>query len=268
MIIAQNYQEAKAAVKDMLSGNRFGEAGCEVVIEEFLVGEEASFIVLCDGKTALPMATSQDHKARDDGDKGPNTGGMGAYSPAPIVDQRIHDYTMKHIINPVLKGMIEEGSPYTGFLYAGLMISPTGDIKTLEYNCRFGDPETQPIMMRLESDLVELAMAAIEGRLDQTSTEWSKQTALGVVLASKGYPDKYPTDEIIEGLDGIHQNGKVFHAGTKSKHGNTLTSGGRVLCATALGNDIQSAYKNAYQLVNEINWPHKYYRTDIGKKAF
>ena len=269
VIIAENYTQAEEAVKDMLSGNRFGNAGSEVVIEEFLVGEEASFIVLCDGETALPMATSQDHKARDNGDKGPNTGGMGAYSPAPIVNQSIHDEVMRAIINPVLKGMKEDGSPYKGFLYAGLMIASNGDIKTLEYNCRFGDPETQPIMMRMESDLVELAIAAIEGNLKGMETHWSSQAALGVVLASKGYPDQYPTGEMITGLDSDDgERNKIFHAGTKSIDSTILTNGGRILCATALGDSIEDAYKSAYALTSKINWENKYIRTDIGKKAF
>jgi len=269
VIIAEAYTQAEEAVKDMLSGNRFGNAGSEVVIEEFLVGEEASFIVLCDGETALPMATSQDHKARDDGDKGPNTGGMGAYSPAPVVNQAIHDEVMKTIINPVLKGMKEDGSPYKGFLYAGLMIAPNGKVKTLEYNCRFGDPETQPIMMRMESDLVELALAAIEGNLKGMETHWSSQAALGVVLATKGYPEQYPTGEIITGLDSDDgKRNKIFHAGTKSIDNTILTNGGRVLCATALGDSIKDAYKNAYALTFEISWKSKYIRTDIGKKAF
>ena len=268
VIVAQTTEEAIAAVNDMLAGNAFGEAGHRVVIEEFLQGEEASFIVICDGKSALPMATSQDHKARDDGDLGPNTGGMGAYSPAPIVTQDIHDRVMREVIEPTLKGMASEGHPYSGFLYAGLMISPSGDIKVLEYNCRFGDPETQPIMMRLKSDLVDLCLAALAGELDKTSTEWDERPALGVVLAAGGYPGSYAKGQIISGLP-AHENfeSKVFHAGTAQIGDDVVTNGGRVLCACALGNSIQEAQTNAYQLAKVIEWNDIYYRTDIGFKA-
>ncbi|MEN9898153.1 MAG: hypothetical protein RLZZ66_1802 [Pseudomonadota bacterium] len=268
VIVAQTTEEAIAAVNDMLAGNAFGEAGHRVVIEEFLQGEEASFIVICDGKSALPMATSQDHKARDDGDLGPNTGGMGAYSPAPIVTQDIHDRVMREVIEPTLKGMASEGHPYSGFLYAGLMISPSGDIKVLEYNCRFGDPETQPIMMRLKSDLVDLCLAALAGELDKTSTEWDARPALGVVLAAGGYPGSYAKGQIISGLP-AHENfeSKVFHAGTAQIGDDVVTNGGRVLCACALGNSIQEAQTNAYQLAKVIEWNDIYYRTDIGFKA-
>lgn len=268
VIVAQTNEEAIAAVNDMLAGNAFGEAGHRVVIEEFLEGEEASFIVICDGKSALPMATSQDHKARDNGDLGPNTGGMGAYSPAPIVTQDIHDRVMRDVIVPTLKGMASEGHPYSGFLYAGLMISPSGDIKVLEYNCRFGDPETQPIMMRLKSDLVDLCQAALAGELDKTSTEWDERPALGVVLAAGGYPDSYAKGQIISGLP-AHDSAesKVFHAGTAQISDDVVTNGGRVLCACALGNSIQEAQTNAYQLANAIQWNGIYYRTDIGFKA-
>ena len=268
VIVAQTTEEAIAAVNDMLAGNAFGEAGHRVVIEEFLQGEEASFIVICDGKSALPMATSQDHKARDDGDLGPNTGGMGAYSPAPIVTQDIHDRVMREVIEPTLKGMASEGHPYSGFLYAGLMISPSGDIKVLEYNCRFGDPETQPIMMRLKSDLVDLCLAALAGELDKTNTEWDERPALGVVLAAGGYPGSYAKGQIISGLP-AHENfeSKVFHAGTAQIGDDVVTNGGRVLCACALGNSIQEAQTNAYQLAKVIEWNDIYYRTDIGFKA-
>ena len=268
VIVAQTNEEAIAAVNDMLAGNAFGEAGHRVVIEEFLQGEEASFIVICDGKSALPMATSQDHKARDNGDLGPNTGGMGAYSPAPIVTQDIHDRVMRDVIEPTLKGMASEGHPYSGFLYAGLMISPNGDIKVLEYNCRFGDPETQPIMMRLNSDLVDLCQAALAGELDKTSTEWDERPALGVVLAAGGYPDSYAKGQIISGLP-AHDSAesKVFHAGTAQISDDVVTNGGRVLCACALGNSIQEAQTNAYQLAKSIQWNGIYYRTDIGFKA-
>lgn len=269
VIIAQTLEEADATVEDMLSGNKFGDAGAEVVIEEFLNGEEASFIVLCDGDTALPMASSQDHKARDNGDKGPNTGGMGAYSPAPIVTSEIHDQVMKSIIQPVLDGMKAEGEAYVGFLYAGLMIMPNGEIKTLEYNCRFGDPETQPIMMRLQSDLVELAFAALNGELDEVETQWDERTALGVVMAAKGYPDGYPKGEVIEGLDSDNgKDNKIFHAGTAIQNNQVVTNGGRVLCVVALGKDVEHAYEGAYALVNSISWANEYHRTDIGKKAF
>ena len=268
VVVAQTEAEAIAAVEDMLSGNAFGDAGHRVVIEEFLAGEEASFIVIADGKTALPMASSQDHKARDNGDKGPNTGGMGAYSPAPIVTPEIHEHVMTDVIYPTLKGMAEEGTPYTGFLYAGLMISPKGDIKVLEYNCRFGDPETQPIMMRLQSDLVALCDAALDGKLDSMTTEWDERAALGVVLAAKGYPDAYPSGDVISGLPTEEaEDRKVFHAGTKEVNGNTVTAGGRVLCACALGADIKTAQSNAYELVKQIHWDNLYYRDDIGFKA-
>ena len=268
VIVAQTEAEAIAAVKDMLSGNSFGEAGHRVVIEEFLDGEEASFIVIADGQHALPMATSQDHKARDNGDQGPNTGGMGAYSPAPIVTPEIHQRVMDEVINPTLKGMRDDGLPYTGFLYAGLMISKNGSIKVLEYNCRFGDPETQPIMMRLKSDLVELCQAALNQSLDQISTEWDERAALGVVLAAGGYPDDYAKGNVITGLPATEsEDSKVFHAGTQSKNGQVVTAGGRVLCACALGNSIAEAQTKAYDLCKQIAWQDMYYRTDIGFKA-
>ncbi len=269
VVIAQSMDEAESTIEDMLEGNRFGDAGCEIVIEEFLNGEEASFIVLCDGTHALAMASSQDHKARDDGDKGPNTGGMGAYSPAPIVTDKIHQQVMQQIIQPVLDGMKNEGEAYKGFLYAGLMIMPNGEIKTLEFNCRFGDPETQPIMMRLESDLVELAFAALNEELDEYEAHWNPGTALGVVMAADGYPNHYNTGDIIIGLDQIHDtNSKVFHAGTKRDEASIVTNGGRVLCATALGRNIEEAYNHAYKLVDSITWQNEYHRKDIGKKAF
>ncbi len=268
VIVALSKDQAIEAVKDMLSGNSFGEAGSRVVIEEFLAGEEASFIVIADGQQALPMASSQDHKARDNGDKGPNTGGMGAYSPAPIVTEAIHQRVMDEVINPTLKGMAEDGMPYTGFLYAGLMISPTGELKVLEYNCRFGDPETQPIMMRLKSDLVTLCEAALTQNLANINTEWDERSALGVVLAAGGYPDSYAKGDIIKGLPTSEETDrKVFHAGTQQQDGHTVTAGGRVLCACALGDDIQQAQENAYQLTRKISWDKVYYRTDIGFKA-
>ena len=268
VIVAMTEAEAIAAVKDMLSGNAFGDAGHRVVVEEFLTGEEASFIVIADGKHALAMATSQDHKARDNGDKGPNTGGMGAYSPAPIVTPEIHQRVMEEVIAPTLAGMATDGLPYTGFLYAGLMISPAGEIKVLEYNCRFGDPETQPIMMRLKSDLVELCVAALAGNLDNTSSDWDERPALGVVLAAGGYPDNYASGAIISGLPVIDgENSKVFHAGTQQVGDDIVTAGGRVLCACALGETIEDAQINAYALAKPIDWNGIYYRTDIGFKA-
>ena len=268
VIVAQTEQQAIATVEDMLSGNGFGEAGHRVVIEEFLEGEEASFIVIAAGDVALPMATSQDHKARDNGDKGPNTGGMGAYSPAPIVTPEIHQKVMDEIITPTLKGMQEDGFSYTGFLYAGLMISKEGNIKVLEYNCRFGDPETQPIMMRMKSDLVELCLAALDNTLHTMTSDWDKRAALGVVLASGGYPDNYTKGDIISGLPYKELNdSKVFHAGTAVTDGNIVTSGGRVLCACALGNTLKEAQQQAYLLTEQIHWTQVFYRTDIGFKA-
>lgn len=268
VILAQTEAEAIAAVKDMLSGNAFGDAGARVVIEEFLQGEEASFIVMVDGKHVLPMATSQDHKARDDGDKGPNTGGMGAYSPAPVVTQAIHDRVMQDVIYPTVNGMAAEGNDFTGFLYAGLMIDKNGNSKVLEYNVRFGDPETQPIMLRMKSDLVDLCLAAVDGKLNKKTTEWDERCSLGVVLAAGGYPDKYNKGDEITGLSGLDTaTTKVFHAGTSEKDGKTVTSGGRVLCACALGNSVAEAQKLAYEVVNKIRWNNIYFRKDIGFKA-
>lgn len=268
VIIAQTQQQAIHAVEDMLTGNAFGEAGSRVVIEEFLQGEEASFIVIADGKYALPMATSQDHKARDNGDLGPNTGGMGAYSPAPVVTPEIHQRVMDEVILPTLAGMAEDGLPYTGFLYAGLMITTDGSIKVLEYNCRFGDPETQPIMMRLKSDLVQLCEAALAGNLDKIDSEWDERPALGVVLAAGGYPDAYQSGALIGGLpERETENSKVFHAGTRQIDDHVVTAGGRVLCACALGNTIEEAQAEAYAVANAIHWDNVYYRTDIGFKA-
>jgi phosphoribosylamine---glycine ligase len=268
VVVAQTEREAIAAVEDMLSGNVFGAAGSRVVIEEFLQGEEASFIVIADGKHALAMATSQDHKARDDGDKGPNTGGMGAYSPAPVVTPEIHQRVMQEVIAPTLAGMAADGHPYTGFLYAGLMISPDDTIKVLEYNCRFGDPETQPIMMRLKSDLVELCEAALAGKLDQTTSDWDSRSALGVVMAAGGYPDVYQQGAVITGLPKQELAGvKIFHAGTKFQGDNIVTAGGRVLCVCALGNTIAQAQTSAYQQTLKIHWNNAYCRTDIGFKA-
>ncbi|PKM13541.1 MAG: phosphoribosylamine--glycine ligase [Gammaproteobacteria bacterium HGW-Gammaproteobacteria-3] len=268
VIVAQTETEAMAAVKDMLADNVFGSAGSRVVIEEFLAGEEASFIVIADGKHALPMATSQDHKARDNNDKGPNTGGMGAYSPAPVVTPEIHQRVMREIIEPTLKGMAEDGHAYTGFLYAGLMIGQDGEIKLLEYNCRFGDPETQPIMMRLTSDLVDLCEAALAGTLAGMNSQWDERPALGVVLAAGGYPGAYQTGAVISGLPAVDTSDrKVFHAGTVKQGDAVVTAGGRVLCACALGHSIEDAQTKAYELAHQIHWDKVYYRTDIGFKA-
>lgn len=267
VILAQTEDEAIAAVKDMLGGNAFGEAGHRVVVEEFLYGEEASFIVIADGNNITPMATSQDHKARDNGDLGPNTGGMGAYSPAPVVTPEIHDKIMREVIEPTVRGMREDGMAYTGFLYAGLMISDNGDLKVLEYNCRFGDPETQPIMMRLKSDLVELCNLAIDGKLDQASTEWDPRPALGVVLAAGGYPFDYRKGDVITGLNQEAADSKIFHAGTAEQDGQIVTAGGRVLCACALGDTVADAQQRAYACAANIDWQDVYYRNDIGHRA-
>ena len=266
VIIANTLIEATRAINDMLEGNRFGEAGSSVVIEEFLRGEEASFIVMVDGNNILPMATSQDHKARDDNDLGPNTGGMGAYSPAPVVSEVVFKDAMERVIKPTVSAMKKEGMPYTGFLYAGLMIDHNEKVKVLEYNCRFGDPETQPIMMRLRTNLGKLCLAATRGKLDQEQVEWSHKTALGVVMAAKGYPDSYDKGDTIT-LPNASSDSKVFHAGTKLDDGNILSDGGRVLCATSLGVDLEEAQKRAYQLVKKVSWDGSYYRTDIGFKG-
>ena len=268
VILAQTEDEAMAAVQDMLAGNAFGAAGSRVVIEEFLVGEEASFIVMVDGEHVLAMASSQDHKARDNGDKGPNTGGMGAYSPAPVVTPAMHDRIMQEVIYPTVRGMEADGIPYTGFLYAGVMITADGTPKVLEFNCRFGDPETQPIMARLQSDFVELLEAAVDKRLDQVNAEWDSRAAVGVVLAAGGYPDAYAKGAVIQGLEQAAQlAGKVFHAGTADQAGQVVTNGGRVLCAVGLGNSVTAAQAQAYELVKTIQWDKVYYRTDIGHRA-
>lgn len=267
VIIAHDLETAESAVRDMLAGNRFGEAGHRVVIEEFLTGEEASFIVMADGKHILPMATSQDHKARDNGDKGPNTGGMGAYSPAPVVTMEMHDRIMREVIEPTINGMAEDGVPYTGFLYAGVMINAIGVPKVLEFNCRFGDPETQPIMMRLTSDLVEHCLAALDGTLDKQHCSWDERVALGVVLAAGGYPDNYNKGDIISGLENRVDDCKVFHAGTAIVDDKIVTAGGRVLCVTALGNSVSQAQQRAYAQANRIFWEKVYFRTDIGYRA-
>jgi phosphoribosylamine--glycine ligase len=268
VIIAHTEARAIAAVEDMLGGNAFGEAGQRVVIEEFLQGEEASFIVMVDGVHTLPLVTSQDHKARDDGDTGPNTGGMGAYSPAPVVTPDIHRRIMNTVIRPTVRGMAEEGHAFTGFLYAGLMISADGTPRVLEFNVRFGDPETQPIMLRLESDLVHLCLAAIRGHLDRTDIEWDDRVALGVVMAAGGYPGDYRTGDVIEGLPPVDDKEcKVFHAGTRERDGRIVTAGGRVLCVCTLGGTVAEAQRRAYRCVDRIHWPDCYYRTDIGYRA-
>lgn len=268
VIVAMTMDEAEAAVRDMLAGNRFGDAGHRVVIEEFLEGEEASFIVMVDGKNVLPMATSQDHKRVGDGDTGPNTGGMGAYSPAPVVTTEIHDRIMQEVIYPTVRGMAAEGNPYTGFLYAGLMIDASGAPKVIEFNCRFGDPETQPIMMRLQSDLASLCLAALDGRLDSVEAVWDPRPALGVVMAAGGYPDDYRKGDRIDGLDGADADDlKVFHAGTRLQDGRVLTQGGRVLCVTALGSSVAAAQARAYQGLAGIHWADCQYRRDIGYRA-
>jgi len=268
VILAQTEAEAIAAVEDMLSGNAFGAAGSRVVIEEFLVGEEASFIVMVDGEHVLAMASSQDHKARDNGDQGPNTGGMGAYSPAPVVTPAMHERIMQEVIYPTVRGMAADGIVYTGFLYAGVMITADGTPKVLEFNCRFGDPETQPIMARLKSDFVDLLEAALDERLDQVTADWDSRAAVGVVLAAGGYPDEYAKGSVIHGLDAAAKlDGKVFHAGTTDKEGQVVTKGGRVLCAVGLGNSVTAAQAQAYQLVQAIQWDKVYYRTDIAYRA-
>jgi len=268
VIIAQTLAEAETTVRDMLSGNSFGNAGHRVVIEEFMVGEEASFIVLVDGLTALPFATSQDHKARDDGDKGPNTGGMGAYSPAPVVTPEIHARVMNEVIMPTVRGMAAEGNTYVGFLYAGLMIDSQGTPKVVEFNCRFGDPEAQPVMLRLQTDLVELCEAALAGQLHCQDIAFDSRAAIGVVLAAGGYPDAYAKGNPIHGLDTpAPADTKLFHAGTRQQDGQVLTNGGRVLCATALGATVSAAQQAAYALVEQISWDGMYCRRDIGWRA-
>ncbi|ATF94724.1 phosphoribosylamine--glycine ligase [Cedecea neteri] len=269
VIVAMTLEEAEAAVNDMLAGNAFGDAGHRIVIEEFLDGEEASFIVMVDGEHVLPMATSQDHKRVGDGDTGPNTGGMGAYSPAPVVTDEVHQRTMERVIWPTVRGMAAEGNTYTGFLYAGLMIDKLGNPKVIEFNCRFGDPETQPIMLRLQSDLVELCLAACDGKLDEKDSKWDERPALGIVLAAGGYPADYRNGDVIHGLP-LEEvaDGKVFHAGTKlSEDDLVLTNGGRVLCVTALGETVAKAQQRALELKKDIHWDGSFSRSDIGYRA-
>ena len=267
VVVAMNKAEAHAAIDAMLSENKLGDAGARVVIEEFLTGEEASFIVMVDGKNILALATSQDHKRLLDGDQGPNTGGMGAYSPAPVVTPEIHAKVLREIIRPTIEGMAKDGIPYTGFLYAGLMISPDGGLKTLEFNCRMGDPETQPIMMRLKSDFVALAEHAVNGTLNLAEAEWDRRTALGVVMASVNYPDTPRLNDEITGLPKELVDAQVFHAGTTVEDGKILTSGGRVLCVTALGETVKFAQQQAYKIADEIKFDGAQYRTDIGYRA-
>ena len=272
VVVAMTADEAHAAIDVMLRDNKMGvqytEAGARVVIEEFMEGEEASFIVMADGKSALALATSQDHKRLKDGDQGPNTGGMGAYSPAPVVTPDVHARVMREIINPTLAGMVAEGLPYTGFLYAGLMIDGDGKPRVVEFNCRMGDPETQPIMMRLKTDLADLIEAAIAGRLDQTEAEWDRRFALGVVLAAAGYPENPRKGDPITGLPTVEQDDvHVFHAGTAAEDGQIVTAGGRVLCVTALGDNARTAQKRAYEVADAIVFDGRQYRRDIGHRA-
>jgi phosphoribosylamine--glycine ligase len=268
VIVAMTLDEAEAAVRDMLSGNAFGDAGARVVIEEFLEGEEASFISMVDGRTALPMATSQDHKRVGDGDTGPNTGGMGAYSPAPVVTPEVHARILREVVEPTVAGMAADGIPFTGFLYAGLMIDASGAPKVIEFNVRFGDPETQPVMLRLQSDLVDLVEAAIDGRLHDVEAQWDPRPSLGVVMAARPYPDTPVTGDVIHGLDAVPATAKVFHAGTAlDADGRTVSAGGRVLCVTALGDSVHDAQRNAYAGVAAIGWAHEFHRSDIGWRA-
>ncbi len=268
VIIAHSHAEAEATIRDMLDSNRFGEAGHRVVIEDFLVGEEASYICIVDGEQVLSMASSQDHKARDNGDLGPNTGGMGAYSPAPVLSADIEAQVMRDIIQPTVSAMNAEGNRYRGFLYAGLMIGSDGIARVIEYNCRFGDPETQPILMRLKSDLVDLCLAACQGELETRSANWDERASVGVVMAADGYPGAYAKGALIENIPAESENGKVFHAGTRAdSDGNIRADGGRVLCAVGLGKDVREAQQRAYELVAGIDWNSAIYRTDIGFKA-
>ncbi len=268
VIVATTLAEAEAAVRDMLAGNAFGQAGARVVIEQFLEGEEASFIAMVDGRSALPMATSQDHKRVGDGDTGPNTGGMGAYSPAPVVTPEVHARILREVIEPTVAGMAAEGMPFSGFLYAGLMIDAGGAPRVIEFNVRFGDPETQPIMLRLQSDFVDLVEAALDGRLDAVEAQWDRRPSLGVVMASRPYPDAPVTGDVIAGLDAVPAAAKVFHAGTAfDAAGNVVTAGGRVLCVAALGDSVSEAQRHAYAGVDAIGWANEFHRGDIGWRA-
>jgi phosphoribosylamine--glycine ligase len=268
VIVAMTLEEAEQAATDMLSGNKFGDAGARIVVEEFLAGEEASFIVITDGTNVVPMATSQDHKARDEGDVGPNTGGMGAYSPAPVVTPEIEQKVMDLVIRPTLDGMKADGNNYVGFLYAGLMIMADGTPKVIEFNCRFGDPETQPIMARLKSDLAALCKATLDGTLGEQTTDWDPRASLGVVMAAGGYPESYAKGHVITGLeDADSETQKVFHAGTAAGDDGVVTSGGRVLCVVGLGDSVEQAAAESYAAVNKINWDDVYFRRDIGHRA-
>jgi phosphoribosylamine---glycine ligase len=269
VVVAQSVQEAEQAAREMLADQRFGAAGARVVVEEFLAGEEASFIAMVDGHHILPLASSQDHKARDEGDRGPNTGGMGAYSPAPVVDATLHERIMREVMAPTVAGLAADGTPYTGFLYAGVMVAADGSPRVLEFNCRFGDPETQPILFRMKSDLVALCLAALDGKLDGMACEWDERAALAVVLAAAGYPGSYRKHDPISGLDAAagRPDLKIFHAGTRLRDDAVVTSGGRVLCAVALGEDIAEAQRKAYELADRIYWPGVFYRRDIGWRA-
>jgi phosphoribosylamine--glycine ligase len=267
VVVATEESQALAAVRDMLAGNVFGEAGHKVVVEEFLTGEEASFICICDGVHAIPFASSQDHKARDDGDKGPNTGGMGAYSPAPVVTPQVHAAVMRDVIEPTLAGMAKDGAPYIGFLYAGLMIDDEGSPKVIEFNCRFGDPEAQPVMMRLQSDLLLACQAAVAGKLDDVQLQFDPRVALGVVMAAGGYPGSYESGDVITGLDKELADTKVFHAGTREQQSEIVTAGGRVLCVVGLGEDVTLAQARAYERLDLIGWRNRYFRKDIGYRA-
>jgi phosphoribosylamine--glycine ligase len=268
VVVAATATEAHQAIDMMLAGNKLGDAGHRVVIEEFMEGEEASFIVMVDGHHVLPLASTQDHKRIFDGDEGPNTGGMGAYSPAPVVTPEVHHRAMSEIIMPAVKGMAAEGAPYTGFLYAGLMIDGQGAPRVVEFNCRLGDPETQPIMMRLKSDLLDLVDHAIDGRLQDVEAEWDRRAALGVVLAAAGYPDTPRKGDEIVGLPRSEHDLHVFHAGTAEKNGRVVTNGGRVLCVTALGDKVQMAAERAYEAAEKIHFEGMQYRRDIGHRAF
>jgi phosphoribosylamine--glycine ligase len=268
VVIAENHSDALKCAEQMLSGESFGKAGQCIVVEEFITGEEASFICMVDGEHILPLASSQDHKARDEGDTGPNTGGMGAYSPAPIIDAKMHQKILDQVISPTVNGFAKQGTPYVGFLYAGLMIDANADPYVLEFNCRFGDPETQPILMRMQSDLAELCLAGVHQQLNQHNVKWDNRTALGVVLAAGGYPEHYQKGDVIHGLPKQETTfQKIFHAGSVLNNNQVVTNGGRVLCATALGADIHEAQQNAYALVKNITWPNMFYRKDIGHRA-
>ena len=268
VIITETLTEAENTLRSMLQGKIFGQAGSKVVIEEFLYGEEASFIAIVDDTRVVPLASSQDHKTRDEGDRGPNTGGMGAYSPAPVMTKKLYDHVMRDIILPTVEGMHSDGMNYRGFLYAGLMIDPNGNTKVLEFNCRFGDPETQPILVRLQSDLTALCLSAFDGSLESIEVEWDSRASLGVVMASDGYPESYRTGDPITGLDSIvGEHSKVFHAGTTLDKKDIVTNGGRVLCAVALGKNVTEAAANAYEITEKINWKGAFYRRDIGYRA-